>query len=253
MRIIALTNQKGGTGKTTSAVNLGAGLSRLNKKVLLADLDPQANLTYSLGIVAHELERSVYDLFKETASTQNLIVKKFNLDILPSNIDLSAAEIELVGTPGREFLFKEGIKKITQVDYLLIDCPPSLGLLTINALVAAKEVFIPLQTEFLALQGLSKLLETVEIVRKRLNSELEVTGIIGTRYDNRKNLNRQVVDKIRESFGKKLFKTLIRENISLAEAPSYGQTIFDYQPKSHGAEDYMELSKEVLKMEMKNG
>jgi chromosome partitioning protein len=247
MRIIALANQKGGVGKTTSTMNIGAGLNKLGKKVLLVDLDPQAHLTYSLGIEAHELDKTVYELLKgETTLEEVLIYRGEGLKLIPSTLDLAGAEIELSGIAGREFLLKEALDGLRGFDYVLIDCPPSLGLLTLNALTTTQEVYIPLQTEFLALQGLSKLLETIEVVKKRLNRKLEITGIIGTRYDGRKLLNRGVIDKIEGYLGDKLFKTLIRENISLAEAPSYGQTIYEYKPDSHGAEDYLNLCKEII-------
>jgi len=246
MRIIAFVNQKGGVGKTTSALNVGAGLNQLGKRVLLVDLDPQAHLTYSLGIQAHELERTVYQLLKREVTLEEVLIDRNGIKIIPSTLDLSGAEIEFSSIAGREFLLREALEGLKGFGYVLIDCPPSLGLLTLNALTTAKEVFIPLQTEFLALQGMSKLLQTVQIVNKRLNRGLEITGIIGTRFDGRKRLNREVIEKIRGYFGKKLFKTLIRDNIALAEAPSYGQTIFEYSPRSYGAEDYSRLCKKIV-------
>lgn len=242
-------NQKGGVGKTTSTVNIGAGLNKLGKKVLLIDLDPQANLTYSLGIQGHDLRKTIYELLKGQISTSDVIVEKNGLQVIPASLDLSGAEIELSGMAGREFLLRESLTKLSDLDYVLLDCPPSLGLLTLNSLVAADEVYIPVQSEFLALQGMSKLLQTVEIVQKRLNPSLEITGIIGTRYDSRKTLNKEVVQKIQSYFGAKLFKTLIRDNVALAEAPSHGQDIFAYKSDSNGAEDYLKLCKEILKRE----
>lgn len=247
MKTIALVNQKGGVGKTTSVINIGAGLHRLGKKILLVDLDPQAHLTYSLGIESHKLEGAIYELLTGEATIEEVLIDRGGLKVIPSTLSLSGAEIELAAQAGREYLLKEVIDKVGGFDYILIDCPPSLGILTLNALTTAQEVYIPLQTEFLALQGLSKLLETVEIVKKRLNSNLEITGIIATRFDRRKNLNREVVEKIKNYFGNKLFKTLIRDNISLAEAPSFGKTIYEYKPRSYGTEDYLNLSKEILK------
>ena len=247
MQTIAFINQKGGVGKTTSAINIGAALQRSNKKVLLIDLDPQANLTYSLGIKAHELEFTIYDLLKGEIDLQALLIDKDGMKVLPSSLDLSGAEIELSGTPGREFLLKEALNGSKGFDYILIDCPPSLGLLTINALTSSREIFIPLQTEYLALQGMKRLLETIELVKKRLNKSLELSGIICTLYDSRKNLNREVEAKVREHFGEKVFKTVIRDNISLAEAPSFGKTIFEYRASSKGAEDYTSLTKEIIK------
>jgi chromosome partitioning protein len=258
---VAIINQKGGVGKTTSAVNLGAGLSLLKKKILLIDLDPQAHLTYSTGIKAHELSRTLYHVFRGDASVSETIIprpievnlpflkngKKSNtFFVLPASLDLSGADLEFGGIAGREFLLKESLSQVNDFDYVFIDCPPSLGLLTLNALTTADEVYIPLQTEFLALQGISKLLETIEIVRKRLNRNIKITGIIGTRFDGRKRLNREVVEKIRDYFGKQFFNTLIRENISLAEAPSFGKTIYEYKPDSYGSEDYFKLSVEIF-------
>jgi chromosome partitioning protein len=246
-KIISLCNQKGGVGKTTCTLNIGAGLEQAGKKVLLIDLDPQAHLTYSLGIAAHELDKTIYDVFKSGAALHDVILKRNGLSVIPSSLELAGIEMEMAGIPGREFLLKELLEKDEGFDYILIDCPPSLGLLTLNALTAAREIYIPLQTEFLALKGMSKLLETIEAVKKRLNKALVISGIIATRFDARKKLNKGIVDTITERFGKKLFKTLIRENISLAEAPGYGQTIFEYAPKSYGAQDYLALAKEITR------
>ena len=249
MRIIALTNQKGGTGKTTSALNIGTGLASLQKKVLLVDLDPQANLTYSLGVEADKIDKTIYELLTGKATASEVMVTKYGVDLIPSNIELSGAEIELSGVAGRELLLKEALSNLRGYDYLLIDCPPSLGLLTLNGLTTAKEIFIPLQAEYLSLQGMSKLLQTVDIVKKRLNPRLEITGIIATLYDHRRRLNREVVEKIQGYFGDKLFKTVIRDNVALAEAPSYGQDIFSYNKRSHGSQDYLKLCKEIVKKE----
>jgi len=246
-KTISLCNQKGGVGKTTCTLNIGAGLQKSGKKVLLIDLDPQAHLTYSLGVAAHELNRTIYDVFKGNAALAEVVVERDGLGVLPASLDLAGIEMELAGVPGREFLLREFLTQNDTFDYILIDCPPSLGLLTLNALTAADEIFIPLQTEFLALKGMSKLLETIEAVKKRLNRDLDITGIIATRFDARKKLNKGIVDTITERFGDKLFKTIIRENISLAEAPGYGQTIFEYAPKSYGAVDYLALAREIIK------
>jgi len=246
MPVIAVINQKGGVGKTTSVVNLGAGLAQLDKRVLVIDLDPQAHLTYSLGIQAHELDRTIYNVFKGEASLGETFIACNGLHLVPSSLDLSGAEMEFAVEAGREFLLRESLESSTGFDFVLLDCPPSLGLLSLNALTSADEVYIALQTEFLALQGLSKLLETVEKIKQRLNRHLEVTGIIATRYDGRKVLNQEVAEKIRKHFGGKVFKTFIRENISLAEAPSFGRSIFEYKPRSRGAEDYMSLCREIL-------
>lgn len=246
MRTIAISNQKGGVGKTTSTINIGAGLAQLGKRVLLIDMDPQANLTYSLGIIAHELENTVYELLRGESQFEKIRIERNGFDVIPSTLDLSGAEIEFSGLPGREYLLQETIAKVNDYDYILIDCPPSLGILTLNSLTTAQEIWIPLQTEFLPMYGISKLIQTVEIVQKRLNQNLDISGIICTRFDGRKNLNKEVVEKLREHFGEKVFKSMIRENISLAEAPSYGQTIFEYKPKSNGAEDYLNLCKELI-------
>lgn len=248
MKTIAIINQKGGVGKTTSTVNIGTGLNRLGKRVLLIDLDPQAHLTYSLGIPAHTLERSIYDLLKGNTTAEAVFIERSEgLKVIPSNLNLSGAEMEFINSPGREFLLRDVLNDLKGFDYVLMDLPPSLGLLTVNALAYAREIYIPLQTEFLALQGLSKLLETVEVVKKRLNKELDITGIIATRFDKRKILNREVLQKIKGHFGSKVFKTVIRENIALAEAPGWGQDIFTYKSHSHGAEDYLNLCKEIIK------
>ncbi len=249
-RIIAIVNHKGGVGKTTTTINLGTALAKLKKKVLLIDMDPGAHATYGLGILAHRRERTVYDLMRGRAPVDEIKVEialdQENLDLIPASIELAEAEVQLSGLPGREFLLKEALDEVRSYDYIFIDCPPSLAVLTLNAMVAAKEVFIPLQTEYLAMQGLGKLLETVKIVKHRLNRDLEITGVLATRYDKRKILNREVVNRIKEHFGDKVFDVQIRENISLAESPSHGLTIFEYFPGSYGAEDYMALAKEVL-------
>ena len=253
MRVISLVNQKGGVGKTTTTINLGAGLLKAGKRVLLIDLDPQASLTYSLGI-RPELDESLktmYSVIKGTTELKDAIITHDNgLHIAPSHLDLSSMELELTSQAGRELILKEALRPVLKdYDYILIDCSPSLGILTLNALVASREVFIPLQTEYLAMQGMSKLMETLAIVKQRLNHDIEFTGIIGTMYDGRKTLPREVIETIRSHFKDMLFKTLIRSNVSLAEAPSYGQDIISYRPDSYGAEDYQALAKEVIAME----
>lgn len=252
MRIISLVNQKGGVGKTTTTNNLGASLVKAGKRVLLIDLDPQANLSYSLGVRGEDY-KSVYEVLRGTAKIKDIILTHKNgVDIAPSHINLSGAELELASQVGREQILKDALKGVAgNYDYILIDCAPSLGIITLNALVASKEVFIPVQTEVLALQGMSKLLDTVKLVRERLNPELEVTGVIGTMYDSRKSLSKEVIDTLDEHFSGKLFKTLIRSNVSLAESPSSGVDIISYKADSYGAKDYQALAEEVIKQEDK--
>ena len=244
-KVISIANHKGGVGKTTSAINIGAGLNKLGKKILLIDLDPQANLSQSLGIA--DQERTIYGALRGEYKITPLQITK-GLDIVPSTLDLSGAEVELSGEAGREYILKELLEPLrSSYDYIIIDSPPSLGLLTINALTASNEVIIPLQAQYLALRGLSKLLEVVEKITKRLNKELKVGGVFITQYDSRKVLNRDVVATIETHFKEELFNTKIRDNIALAEAPAKGVDIFSYQPKSYGAEDYLLLCKEIIK------
>ena len=245
MKTIAFTNQKGGVGKTTTTINVGAGLCLQGKKVLLVDMDPQANLTYSLRAHSQRIDTSVYDVLKGRAAPHEALISHNGFDILPSSIDLSSAELEFANEPARETLLKHQLKELNEYDYVLIDCPPNLGLLTLNALTAVEEVFIVLQSEYLALHGLSKLMDVIKVVRERLNPDIMLSGIICTLFDSRKNLNREVVGHIRDYFGSKVFKTIIRDNIALAEAPSHHKTIFEYDPESYGAKDYMALSKEI--------
>jgi len=242
--VISITNHKGGVGKTTSAINIGAGLSKRGKKVLLIDLDPQANLSISLGI--SEPEQTIYGAIKGEYKIRPVPIYE-GLDILPSTLDLSGAEIELSSETGREYVLREILEPLKNgYDFIFIDCPPSLGLLTINALTASNLIYIPLQAEYLALRGLTKLLEIVTKVRKRLNKDLEVGGVFITQFDSRKVLNRNIVETIEEHFKEKVFKTRLRDNIALAEAPSSGQDIFRYNAKSYGAEDYSALCEEIL-------
>jgi chromosome partitioning protein len=254
MRIIAVTNQKGGTGKTTTAVNLSVCLASLGKKVLVVVMDPQANSTIHLGINSHELEASLYDLLvsPETIEARTVIKKTDikNLEILPSNLNLSTAEIDLVNAMGREYVLKDSLKPLAgQYDYVLIDCPPSVGLLTINALTAATEVFIPVQAEYFALEGMTKLLEIVDRMNKRLNEGLRVTGIVITMYDSRNNICKDVAEKIEDYFKDRVFQSKIRVNVKLKEAPSCGQPVLIFAPDSHGSEDYSGLAKEVVQQE----
>jgi chromosome partitioning protein len=243
-RVISISNHKGGVGKTTSTINIGAGLCELGNRVLLIDLDPQANLSQSLGLI--DQERNIYGALRGEYKLQPIEVIA-GLDIIPATLDLSGAEIEMSGEAGREYILRELIEPISNsYDYILIDCPPSLGLLTVNSFTASDEVLIPLQAHYLALQGLAKLIEVIDKIKKRLNKGLEVGGVFITQYDSRKVLNRDVVATIEAHFKDRVFKTRIRENIALAEAPANGLDIFRYQPKSYGAEDYLSLSKEIL-------
>ena len=230
-KVISISNHKGGVGKTTSVINIGAGLNKLGKKVLLIDLDPQANLSQSLGLI--DQERNIYGAIRGEYKLQPIEILK-GLDVVSSTLDLSGAEVELSSEAGREYILRELIDPIKgSYDYILIDSPPSLGLLTINAFTASDEVFIPLQAQYLALQGLSKLVEVIEKIKKRLNKGLKVGGVFITQYDSRKVLNRDVVATIKAHFKDEVFKTKVRDNVALAEAPSGGVDIFRYQPKSY--------------------
>jgi len=244
-KVISISNHKGGVGKTTSSINIGAGLNKLNKKILLIDLDSQANLSQSLGLINQE--QNIYGALRGEYKLQPIEIIK-GLDLIPSTLDLSGAEVEMSGEAGREYILRELIEPIkTSYDYILIDSPPSLGLLTINSFTASDEVFIPLQAQYLALQGLTKLMEVIDKIKKRLNKELKVGGVFITQYDKRKVLNRDVVDTIRNHFKSEVFKTMIRDNVALAEAPANQLDIFRYNSKSYGAEDYLNLCKEIIK------
>ncbi len=246
-KIVTIGNHKGGVGKTTSAINIGAGLNKLGKQVLLIDLDPQANLSQSLGLM--EPDRTIYGALRGEHPLQPIEILK-GLDAIPSTLDLSGAEVEISGEAGREYILRELLEPLSATyDYILIDSPPSLGLLTINALTASQEVFIPLQAQYLALRGLSKLLEVIDKIKRRLNRDLKVGGVFITQYDSRKVLNRDVVATIEEHFKDKLFSAKIRDNVALAEAPIQGVDIFRYSPKSYGAEDYLSLCMEIIKNE----
>jgi chromosome partitioning protein len=264
MRRIALINQKGGVGKTTSTVNLGAALARQGRRVVLIDLDPQANLSLHLDCALRSGEPSVYTVLLGTTPLAKAIrpTSTPGLSLVGSNIDLSGAELELASAMGRESLLRDAVDAweddaraktgAAPADYLLIDCPPSLGLLSVNGLVASKETIITLQTEFFALQGMSKLIDVVQLLRRRLNPALAVTGILPCLYDNRLRLAREVLGEIRKYFPGEVFKRPIAKNIKLAEAPSYGRTIFDYAPESSGASDYAALALEVIAQESRD-
>src|ERR1700722_14068806 len=247
-KVICLSNHKGGVAKTCSAVNIGPGLSKLGKLCLLIDLDPQANLSLSFGI--RDPKYSIYGALKCEHTLKEAITTIYNkLDIVPATLDLSGAEIELSSEAGREVILRELIEPHKKkYDYIIIDCPPSLGLLTINALTASENVFIPLQAQYLALQGLTKLTEVIEKIKKRLNKHLTIGGVLITQYDSRKILNRDIAESIEHHFGENVFKTKIRDNVALAESPSQGLDIFRYNSKSYGAKDYLDLCKEIIQI-----
>ncbi len=262
MRIIALMNQKGGVGKTTTTVNLGAALAEQGKRVCLIDLDPQAHLTINYGMEPSQAACSLYDVLVNERSFLEAVHKiQDNIALVPSSIDLAAAEVELVSVLGRETLLKERIEAATHdFDFILLDCPPSLGLLTVNALAVADEVIVPMQPHFLALQGVAKLLETVQLINRRINPKLKVSGIVLTMFDSQTKLCNEVVAELNSFIenaqgkplpwaGAQMFKSKIRRNIKLAESPSFGQTIIAYEPTSNGAADYRALAREVLEME----
>ena len=248
-QIIAICNHKGGIGKTATSCSLAAALQQKGKQVLVIDLDGQANLTESLGLSIEEEETICGAMCGKHPLP--LIELSNGITIVPSCLDLSAAESELISEPGRELILKGLITKalaIKPFDYVLIDCPPSLGLLTLNALTAADYVIIPVQAQFLAMRGMAKIMNIISIVKERLNPTLQIGGIVITQYNSRKTLNKSVAELIRDSFCDKVFKTIIRDNVALAECPIHGQTIFEYSPKSNGANDYMSLAEEVLKL-----
>lgn len=244
-KVISISNHKGGVGKTTSAINIGAGLNKLGKKILLIDLDPQANLSQSLGLI--DQDRNIYGALRGDYKLEPIEIVK-DLYVIPSTLDLSGAEVEMSGEAGREYILRELLEPIRgSFDYILIDSPPSLGLLTINSFTASDEILIPLQAQYLALQGLAKLVEVIDKIKRRLNKDLKIGGVFITQYDSRKVLNRDVVATIEAHFKDEVFSTKIRDNIALAEAPTQGVDIFRYNPKSYGAEDYLSLCREVLK------
>ncbi|MBD2848015.1 ParA family protein [Paenibacillus sp. IB182496] len=251
-KIIAITNQKGGVGKTTTSVNLGASLASLGKQVLLVDIDPQGNTTSGVGINKGDVENCIYDVLINEVHPNDAIQETMipGLSIIPATIQLAGAEIELVPTISREVRLKKSLQLVRQhYDYILIDCPPSLGILTINSLTASDSVIIPIQCEYYALEGLSQLLNTVRLVQKHLNTQLQIEGVLLTMFDARTNLGIQVIEEVKKYFQQKVYQTIIPRNVRLSEAPSHGQSIVTYDPRSKGAEVYLQLAKEVITYE----
>ena len=248
-KIIAIANQKGGVGKTTTSINLAASLGVLEKKVLLIDADPQANATSGIGIDVESVEIGTYQLLEHSSTAKEAVIKTEtpNLDIIPAHIDLVAIEIELVDKEAREYMLKKALQEIKDdYDYILIDCAPSLGLLTLNALTAADSVIIPIQCEYFALEGLGKLLNTIKSVQKIHNPELDIEGLLLTMYDSRLRLSNQVVEEVQKHFNDMVFQTIIQRNVKLSEAPSFGENIINYDAASKGATNYLSLAKEII-------
>lgn len=248
-RTIVIANQKGGVGKTTTAINLSASLAELGQKVLIIDMDPQGNTTSGVGVDKDEKEYTVYELLLGECSIEESLTDSVceNLTVVPSNINLAAAEIELIGTDNKEFILRDAVSSIKDnYDFILIDCPPSLNVLTINAMCAADTILVPIQCEYYALEGLSQLMHTIELVRERLNPNLEIEGVVFTMYDARTNLSLEVVENVKNNLNQNIYKTIIPRNVRLAEAPSYGMPITKYDARSSGAESYKMLAEEVI-------
>lgn len=251
-RIIAVANQKGGVGKTTTAINISACLAEKGKKVLAVDTDPQGNLTSGLGIDKNGDMNTIYDLFVGDSNIEECLIQTEweGLDLIPANVELSAAEIELMGIENREYILHNNLELLRDIyDYIIIDCPPSLNILTINAMTTADSVLVPIQCEYYALEGLGQLIHTIDLVRERLNDRLHIEGVAFTMYDSRTNLSLEVVENVKENLDKNIYKVIIPRNVRLAEAPSYGQPIIEYESKCSGAEGYRDLAEAVMDAE----
>lgn len=247
MRTLAISNNKGGVGKTTSTVNIAAALQLKGKKVLVIDLDHQAQATYHLGYNPKQIKKSIFHVLKGEIPYQEILIDRNDLHLLPANQELK--DIEFLPIPAKEFLLRDTLEDVNTYDFILIDCPPSLGILTLNAMAFSKEILIPLQVQFLPFHGMYNLFEAVQVVKRRLNKEIDVTGIIGTMYNAKRAINREVIEETENRLPGKLFETLIRENVALQEAPSWGKTIFEYKPNCTGADDYMKLTEEIMERE----
>lgn len=246
--IIAIANQKGGVGKTTTSINLSACLAEAGKKVLVIDVDPQGNTTSGLGVKKEELDNTVYELMLNECTIKDTIVHAMeNLDLIPSNVNLAGAEIELLGIPEKEYILRNEVDYIKhEYEYILIDCPPSLNMLTVNAMTTANSVLVPIQCEYYALEGISQLLHTIDLVKERLNSRLRLNGVVFTMYDARTNLSSDVVNSVKDNLNTNVYKTIIPRNVRLAEAPSHGMPITVYDPRSAGAISYQNLAREII-------